>query len=294
MHYNIHSCRARTSRMSITDPAMQTFDRDVPAVRGSYVPRPGCVFVSVDADQIEARLTAHHSGDERMIADFWYYDQHKLKFFIEMASRIYGERITKRDPRYTWTKNATYGQIYGAGLERAAVTAGVPVETMRPAYEGLAQMYPGVKRLMDRMIAENRDRRPRVQLIDGRWLYAYRGKEYAILNTEIQGDAAVIMKRGLVGLDAAGLGEFLRLPVHDEYLLEVPVNMAEDVLREAERILTDRTNFRVPITWSGNILTERWVKTLWIVGGVGAGQDAVEREGTSRTGSGLGQLCLTA
>jgi hypothetical protein len=37
--------------------------------------------------------------------------------------------------------------------------------------------------------------------------------------------------------------------------------MAADVLREAERILTDRESFRVPITWSGSILTERWVKT---------------------------------
>jgi len=261
MHYNIHSCRARTTRMSITDPPMQTFDRDVPAVRGSFRPRPGHVFITIDADQIEARLAAHFSADPRMIADFWYADEHQLKFFIEMASRIYSERITKRDPRYTWTKNATYAQIYGSGLDKAAATAGVPVETMRPAYSGLAQMYPNVKRLMDRLIAEAKGKRPKVQTIDGRWLYTYRGKEYALLNTLIQGSAATIMKWGIINLDAAGLGPFLRLPVHDEILMEVPVPWAADVLREAERILTDRTSYRVPITWSGSILEERWVKT---------------------------------
>lgn len=261
MHYTIHSCRARTSRMSITDPPMQTFDRDVPAVRGSYIPRPGHVFITIDADQIEARLAAHFSADPRMIEDFRFADEHQLKFFIEMASRIYSERITKRDPRYTWTKNATYAQIYGSGLDKAAATAGVPVETMRPAYSGLAQMYPNVKRLMDKLIAESRGERPKVQTIDGRWLYTYRGKEYALLNTLIQGSAATIMKQGLINLDAAGLGPFMRLVAHDEAMLEVPREWAADILRLAEGILTDRTNFRVPITWSGAILEERWVKT---------------------------------
>lgn len=261
LHYNIHSCRARTTRMSITDPAMQTFDRDVPAIRGSYIPRPGCVLISIDADQIEARLTAHYANDPRMIADFRYADENNLKFFIEMASRIYAEQITKRDPRYTWTKNATYGQIYGAGLDKAAVTAGVPVEVMRPAYEGLSQMYPNVGRYMDYLISTARGQRPKVQTIDGRWLYVNRGHEYALLNTQIQGNAAIVLKRGIINLDAAGMGEFLRLPVHDEILLEAEASIAADVLREAERILTDNESFRVPITWSGSIMEERWVKS---------------------------------
>jgi DNA polymerase-1 len=261
LHYNIHSCRARTTRMSITDPAMQTFDRDVPAIRGSYIPRPGHALITIDADQIEARLTAHFANDPRMIADFRYADENHLKFFIEMASRIYAERITKRDPRYTWTKNATYGQIYGAGLAKAAVTAGVPVEVMRPAYEGLSLMYPNVGYYMNHLIRTGKGQRPKVQTIDGRWLYVNRGHEYALLNTQIQANAAIILKRGIIGLDAGGLGEFLRLPVHDEILMEAPVDLAAEVLREAERILTDHESFRVPITWSGSILTERWVKT---------------------------------
>jgi DNA polymerase I-like protein with 3'-5' exonuclease and polymerase domains len=267
MHYNIHSCRARTTRMSITDPPMQTFDRDVPAVRGSFIPRPpddefpeGYVFITIDADQIEARLAAHFSADPRMIEDFRYADEHQLKFFIEMASKIYTERITKKDPRYTWTKNATYAQIYGSGLDKAAATAGVPVETMRPAYMALQTLYPNVKILMNRLIRQAEGKRPKVQTIDGRWLYTNRGKEYALLNTLIQGSAATIMKWGLINLDAAGLGPYLRLVAHDEAMLEVPKRYAADVLRLAENILTDRTSYRVPITWSGAILEERWVK----------------------------------
>lgn len=263
MHYQIWTSRARTTRMSVTDPPMQTYDRDEPAVRGSYVPRPGCVFISIDADQIEARLAAHVSQDARMIADFHHADETGQSFFVIMASKIYAEDITKKDPRYTWTKNATYGQIYGAGLDKAAKTAGVPVEQMRPVYMGTQHLYPALPACMNSIIrqAKQSGGRPQTSTIGGHRLYADRGHEYALFNYKIQGSAAEIMKRGLVALDAGGFGSLLRLPVHDEILLECPREDARDVLEAATRILTDRTNFAVPITWSGNILEERWRKT---------------------------------
>ena len=263
MHYTINTCRARTSRQSVTDPPMQTFDRDEPVIRGSFIPRPGHRLVSIDADQIEARLCAHFSGDERMISDFWEADRSGGSFFLIMASRIFHEQISKKDPRYTRTKNATYGQIYGAGLEKAAATAGVPVEEMMPVYQGTNAMYPGINRLMNRLISEGKHAsgRPHAVAIDGRNLYVNKGHEYAILNTMIQGSAAVILKRGLIDLDAHGFGPYLRLTIHDEFLFEFPEGIAEAGLKEATRILTDRDNFRVPITWQGSVLKDRWVKT---------------------------------
>jgi DNA polymerase I len=263
IHCSIWSCRARTSRMAVTDPAMQTFDRDQPMIRGSFVPRPGHVFVSVDADQIEARLAAIFSQDQNMIETFRLADQTGQNFFQISAGRIYSEPISKKDRRYTWTKNATYAQIYGAGLEKAAVTAGVPVDQMYPVYSGFQRQYPGVQRRMNDLIRQGKSGRgkPYATAIDGRKLYVSRGHEYAILNTEIQGSAAVILKRGLVSLDAAGFGPYLRLPIHDEDLFEAPREQAEEMLQAASRILTDRESFPVPITWAGSILEDRWRKT---------------------------------
>src|SRR5215469_12515484 len=207
--------------MSITDPAMQTFDRDEPILRGAYIPRPGHALFSFDADQIEARLAAHFSNDQRMIYDFLEADRTGAKFFILMAERIYNRSITKKDLEYTWTKNATYAQIYGSGLEKAAATAGVPIAQMTPVYDGFKLLYPGVMRLMNELIrAGKSERRPSTTTLTGRRLYVYKGKEYALLNTKIQGSAAEIMKWGLVKLDAAGYGPYLRLPIHDEVLLE--------------------------------------------------------------------------
>jgi DNA polymerase I len=263
IHCSIHPSRARTGRMSITDPPMQTYDRDEPVVRGCYIPRPGHVFITIDADQIEARLGAHFSGDQRMIADFKLADETGQKFFIIMASKIFGEKVTKTDPRYTRTKNATYGQIYGAGLEKAAATAGVPLAQMRAVYEGTQQLYPGLNAMMNRIIRENKHsgHRPQVLTWGGRRLYADRGHEYALMNYKIQGTAAEILKRGQVDLVAAGFGPYLCLDVHDEFIIEAPRDQAEDMLRTATDVLTDRESFSVPITWAGSILEDRWRKT---------------------------------
>lgn len=262
MHYTINTCRARTSRQSVTDPPMQTFDRDEPVIRGSFIPRPGHRLISIDADQIEMRMAAHFSRDPNLINDFLDADASGQSFFVLAASRIFREDVTKKDPRYSRTKNASYGQIYGAALERAAITAGVPVAQMRGPYYGFRQRYPQVFALMERLIRQGRaERRPYAETIDHRRLYVRKGHEYAILNTMIQGSSAVTLKRGLVALDAAGLGEYLRLTIHDEFLLEAPERQAADVLHEAERILTDKDSFAVPITWSGTVLESRWRKT---------------------------------
>ncbi|HET9118320.1 MAG TPA: DNA polymerase [Pseudonocardiaceae bacterium] len=262
MHYTINTCRARTSRQSVTDPPMQTFDRDEPVIRGSYIPRPGNRLVSIDADQIEMRLAAHFSEDPQLIQDFIDSEARGESFFVTSASRMFGEPVSKKDPRYTHTKNASYGQIYGAGLDKAAATAGLPTELMAPIYLGFQQRYPGIMRLMNRLVREGkRDSRPHATALDGRRLYVFRGHEYAILNTMIQGSAAIILKRGLIDLDAHGFGPYLRLTIHDEFLFEFPEEIAEQGLKEATRILTDRENFRVPLTWGGKVLDHRWVKT---------------------------------
>lgn len=263
MHYQIWTSEADTGRMSVTEPPMQTYDREEPAVRGSYVPRPGYVFVTVDADQIEARMAAHLSRDPNLIADLNEADAAGLKFFVVQASKIFAEEISTKDPRYTQTKNAFYGQQFGAGLAKAALVAGVPVRQMAPVYNGIVSRYRVRGAYMERQVREAKHGggRPQVRTIGGRRLFAPRGREYALFNYQVQGSAAEALKQGLADVDAAGYGHLLRLPVHDEILMEVPREDARAVLHDVTRILTNTTDYVVPITWSGSILEERWRKT---------------------------------
>jgi DNA polymerase-1 len=262
IHASIWSLGARTSRMSITDPALQTLPRDDLIVRGCFVPRPGYVLISIDASQIESRLAAHFSEDPGLVAAFLEADAGGRDFFCGVASEIFGENITKGDKRRQVTKNTVYGSIYGAGAPKMAITAGVTLEVMEPVKKAFDQRYPGLKALSNRIIAEARAcDKPCVYTPMGRRLLLDPGREYTQgTNALIQGHAAEILKKGLLDLDAAGYGDNLLLPVHDEVILEVPEKDAENSLREISEILTDRKNYLVPLTWDGKIMRKRWQK----------------------------------
>jgi DNA polymerase-1 len=261
IHYAIHSVgAAHTSRQSVTEPALQTLDRDFPQIRGSFRPRPGHVFVAWDADQIEMRMAAHFSGDRQLIADFAACDASGTSFFVNLAGQIYREEISKRDPRYTMTKNTSYATIYGSGLDTAAATAGVSVTDLEPIYEGFKARYRTLSRDSFRLVQSQKRRghRPQVTTLWGRRLYA--DKAYALIDYRIQGSSAEFLKAGALNMDAAGIGQYLRLPIHDELLAEVPADQAEEILRAGAEILTDRTRYRVPLTWSGTTMPIRWTK----------------------------------
>jgi DNA polymerase I len=264
IHYSIHPIGAqRTGRSSVREPAMQTFDTDVAPVRGSYRPRPGHRFVTIDADQIEMRLAAAFSGDTQLIADFAHCDATGESFFVNLASRIYSEQVPKRDPRYKWTKNTAYATIYGSGLDTAAATAGVSRASLEPVYKGFKAAYPRLDKMMRAMTrqCESMRGRPWVEILSGAKLTVDRSRAYSSVDYRIQGSAAWWMKRGVIACAAAGLRDHLRLTLHDEVFFEAPEAIAHDVLRTAGQVLTDRETFPVPITWSGAVLDGRWVKT---------------------------------
>lgn len=267
LHCSINPMQARTSRMSTSEPNLQNLPRDEKAIRGSFIPREGCAFISCDADQIEARLAAHFGEDQGLIQAFHDADQPGAPdFFTVVARQLYQDSsITKKDLRRQLTKTYTYAKIYGSGLSRLARSTGATLDQVTALSQEFQRQFPGLDRIMQQTTAQAKAQhraglRPFVTTLMGRPLPGEVGREYALLNYLIQGSAAEALKRGMVELEAAGLRDYMRLPVHDEVLMEVPRHDAEEVLRQAAAILTDRDSYRVPITWSGDILTERWAK----------------------------------
>jgi DNA polymerase I len=267
IHCNVNVMGARTGRMSVSDPALQQLPRDDKVIRGSFIPRPGHVFISCDLDQVEARLLAHLSQDPGLIAAFAEADTTGPDFFTVVARALYGDdTLIKDDPRRQLTKNSVYAKAYGGGREKIAMTSGASVEHVAYFEEMFNSRFPGMKRLMNLLEHQAKrgdgpEGRGGVRLKDGRFLPCDKGKEYASLNYQIQGEAACYFKGTLANMDAAGLTGMLRLVVHDEAILEVPADQAEEVLHIVEDCMTDRQNFLVPLTAGGKILTERWIKT---------------------------------
>jgi DNA polymerase-1 len=264
VHATINTMAAKTDRMSVTDPALQTLPRDDKFVRGSFVPRPERVFVTCDLDQVEARLTAHFTEDPGLIEAFERADRDGGDLFCELSVPVFGERIEKSDPRRNQIKTLVYRSAYGGGdnIEAMAIATGVSNEQMAYAAGEFFGRFPGIKEALTRYErAAKSTRHPHLFSHLGHRLGIERGSEYTqAFNARIQSTAAIYMKQCLVTMDSVGLGDNMLLPIHDEILCEVPEQDADDVLKLIEDCMTDRTGYRVPLTAGGKVMRDRWQK----------------------------------
>lgn len=234
---------AVTSRMSITDPPLQTLPRGR-TVRDAIVARPGHRILQADFSGMEMRALASDAREEGMLAAFNRgEDIHNFT-----AAELYGVQFTK--PQRSIVKNAGFAKIYGAGLEQFATTAKITVAEAKDFLDRYDVLFPGVARYMETIVNKVMERaggkrsgKGYITLIDGRELPVRGDKAYVATNYRIQGSCGVVLKRKIVELDAAGLGECLRLPVHDEVLYEVPdedVPEARELIRD---VMPDRYSF---------------------------------------------------
>jgi DNA polymerase-1 len=83
------------------------------------------------------------------------------------------------------------------------------------------------------------------------------GKEYKLVNFTIQGMAAELLKTKMLELEAAGLGDAMRLPVHDEVILEVDDADVPDAVQTLRDVMNDSTLLTIPIT-AGVASGKRW------------------------------------
>ena len=260
IHADIWVCGTRTARMSVTDPALQTLPKNDKAVRNAFIPREGRRLVTMDADQIELRLMAHYAQDPGLIEAFLTDES----FFVTVCREALGEDIDKeKDPRYKMVKSSVYARIYGAGDDKIAHTAGVAPAKIKELNAAFDERYPGVKQMMantTRLVQERLREQGEAFVYSngGRRLPVEPDKPYVGTNYMLQCTAAEQLKRTLIDLDSAGLGEYLILPVHDEVVADVPADIADEVAKLMQETALDRTRFSLPITWSADVMEGAW------------------------------------
>jgi DNA polymerase-1 len=256
VHANVHPCGARTGRMSVTDPPLQTLPRGR-LVRDAFIPAEGCSMVVADYASMEMRVMASDADETSMLSAFARGDD--VHNFV--ASNVFGENFTKKQRGVA--KNAGFAKIYGAGIPKFAETAGIPVSEAEEFLARYDQLFPGVSAWQQDMMnqvqatAPGRKRTGYIMTPQGRKLPISTDEAYKACNYRIQGGCAEVLKLKIVEMDAAGLGEFFRLPVHDEVLFECPTEIAKEVQHVVEEVMPDRTNFKIPLTIESNIVS-RW------------------------------------
>lgn len=246
-----------TGRLSVTDPPLQTLTKGR-VVRDAIVARPGCRILQADYAGMELRALAGMAQEPEMLAAFSRGED--LHDFVTQV--LFGEGWTKK--QRSVTKNVQFAKCYGAGIQQLADTAGLPVEEAQAVVDLYDDRFPRVAGFMQETVnhimaqAGGRAGTGWVTLPDGTRLPVKGDEAYKGVNYLIQGGTAVAAKRKLVELDQAGLGEFFRLAVHDEFLFEVPesdVDDARHVLREV--MPDDRTYPGVTLEIDDDVV-ERW------------------------------------
>jgi DNA polymerase-1 len=265
VHPSVKTLGARTSRMSITDPALQTLPKGDDTVRTAFIPREeGNVIITSDLDQVEFRMFASLSEDENLISLFHKADATGSDPFTEIGRQVYQEPdMQKSDKRRNLIKGVVYGRLYGAGVAKQALTAGVPEAQMRSVSDSFDANYPGMavfQRQIDN-IGQTRLRNEGqgyVHTWTGRRIPCDEDRTYTLVNYLIQGGAAEVFKSNLVKLDQADLTDHLIVPVHDEIVLEAPRKDAEEIKHLVRQCMTTTEGWAVPLTADVDGPLENW------------------------------------
>lgn len=259
----------KTSRMSMSKPNLQQLPRVDEAdpislvVRNCIVAKPGHTLVMFDFDQIELRIMAHLSKDPGLAEAF----AAEGDFFTELTRKIYQDAlIVKKDPRRNLTKSYTYATNYGAGNDKLASTTKRPLSEIERLDADFRRTYAGVPEFQRAVQQEGYERLQsegipyvRSPLTGRRFIADNDRKLYTLVNYKIQGMAAEIMKTKLLELDAAGLGDYLMLVVHDEAIAEVPDDEVPDAIETMNCVMNDRDLLSIPLT-AGGATGKRWAE----------------------------------
>lgn len=260
VHPHIKQVGARHGRMSVTDPALQTLPRGR-LVRDAFIAEDGMKMLLADYSQMEARVFASYAECGPMIESFRAgVDQHT--WVASLAYHAGDETLVTKQERQV-AKNVGFANIYGAGEAKIAVTAGVSTDVIHDFLERYNGLFPEIAKFKQTLLAEA-TRRLReegdgyVFTRLGRRVPLDADKLFTAFNYLSSGSATGdVLKLKIVELDAAGIGEYIRLPVHDEIVMQVPDDEIDGVREVVERVMPETQLFSCPLAIESDVV-ERW------------------------------------
>lgn len=242
LHTTFNQVVAETGRISSQDPNLQ----NIPIrsslgmkIRRGFVAAPGHVLISADYSQIELRILAHLSGDERLRAAF----ADRLDVHTQTAAEVFGvpaDQVTAEQRRIA--KAVNYGLSYGQsdfGLARALdISRTQAAEYSRRYFE----RFPTIHKFMDDIVAVARAQGGARTLL-GRWRpienlmskspAARHAAERIAQNTPMQGTGADLIKLAMLRTSQRIAKDRwpirMLLTVHDELVFESPPDIAEEI-----------------------------------------------------------------
>ena len=234
IHTTYLQTAAATGRLSSQDPNLQNIPTRTPAgqqIRGAFVAGPGYEsLMTADYSQIEMRIMAHVSGDQRLIDAF----RSGEDFHTVMAAHVFGvdaAQVTAAER--SRVKAVNYGLAYGLSAYGLSNQLRIPVGEASKLMDGYFEQFGKVRDYLRSLVAQARQIGYTQTLLGRRRYLPDLGSsnrvrremaERMALNAPIQGSAADIIKLAMLRVGAAldqGFRSRMLLQVHDELVFEV-------------------------------------------------------------------------
>ncbi len=261
VHTSYQQAVTATGRLSSTDPNLQNIPirtAEGRRIRQAFVAAEGFKLVAVDYSQIELRIMAHLSDDERLLTAFAQGEDIHRATAAEVFATPLAEVST--DQRRS-AKAINFGLIYGMSAFGLARQLKVEQSKAQAYIEAYFERYPNVRHYMDQTRQAAREQ-GYVETVWGRRLYLpeinsrqYQRRQYAertAINAPMQGTAADIIKRAMIDIDhwiQTEAGEQVRMimQVHDELVFEVAEGFIEQATAQFQTLMTQAAQLKVPL-----------------------------------------------
>lgn len=266
IHTEFNQCITATGRLSSTNPNLQNIPvrgEEAKDVKSAFVASEGCVLVSADYSQIELRMLAHFSADEKLIEAY----NNAADIHALTASQILGVPQSEVTPAQRRdAKAVNFGIIYGMSDFGLAENLSIPKYKAKEFIERYFATYPKVKEYMDGNVAFAREhgysvtllgrRRNLAEINSSNYLLRSAAERMA-MNTPLQGSAADVVKLAMIAVEKrlSGMKSKMILQIHDELIVDAAEDEADEVLAILKQEMENAVTLRVPLVAQANKAT---------------------------------------
>ena len=260
VHTTFQAAATATGRLSSVNPNLQ----NIPIrselgreIRAAFTSSPGTQLLSADYSQIELRLLAHFSSDPLLTRAY----SEEIDIHALTASEVFGVPLEEMDKETRGrAKAVNFGIVYGISPFGLATQLGIPQAEARAYIEKYFARYEGVKAFIERTLEQTRKDgsvrtlfgrvRP-IPDIESRNPNQRGYAERTAVNTPLQGTAADLIKLAMIVIDRELTERKLKtrmvLQVHDELLLEVPLDEKAEIETLVKTAMEGVVKLNVPL-----------------------------------------------
>ena len=261
IHTHFQQTVAATGRLSSTGPNLQNIPvrtEEGRKIRECFTVGKGYVsLLTADYSQIEMRIMAHLSHDEKLLAAFASGED----LHATVAGLVFGVKPSEVDPEMRRQMKAmSYGLAYGLSSYGLAVQLDISPPAAAQLMDTYFERFGGIRDYL-KTVVEDARKVGYTETIMGRRRYLpdlmhdnkqrRQVAERMALNAPIQGSAADIIKLAMLKVQGAiekeSLKSRLLLQIHDELILEVVAGEEETVSALVKREMGSAYPLKAPL-----------------------------------------------